>query len=386
MRQLQALAVLILLASPCLAQTQRRVVPLTAPVRAAGTYNVATGTWDRGGDLLGVGQDVLFRNDAFQPYFGIQFEGELTTDEGRMPSSASVADTDTHLIMGFEFVYCANLVAPTTASFVWYQNYAPCTDPIASADPVLGAISIAGLPNGGCWLVTIDLSDSGAEFPIEGDGGDGVWDHDMGPLDGFGYQLALDNDQGQSLNAGFLIAGDNSGYGDGTKYINPSAPDGTGLDTQDFWYLNSPYVNPGCYWFGPPVMYTHYLIMTGRKVDGGASYCGEGSTNSVGPGARLTPTGGFGTATATFDITDIPDQSGLLFAGDTQTNAPFGCGALCVHGQVTRGPILQPSGNSISVGFDMSLPHTLFIQYWYRDPAYAATCGAVFNSSNALKR
>ena len=374
-----------LLASTSLGQGQRQFAPVPSPVKDAGTYVVATESWDRSGDLLGVGPDVLFRNDAFPAYFGICFEGESTTDEGRIPSSASVADTDVHLIMGFQIKYCAMLATPTTASITWFQGYAPCSDPILAGDPVLGAASLTGLPNGGCWLVTVDLSNSDLEFSMEGDGGDSTWDMDMGPLDSFGYQMSLDNDQGQTINAGFVIAGDYNGYGDGTKYINPGASDGTGLDAQDFFYLNSPYVNPGCYWYGS-IHSSHYMIMMGRKVEGGESYCGDGSVNSVGPGAELTPTGGFGTSAATFDVAQIPNQPGVLFSGDMQDSLLFGCGTRCIGGQITRGPVLSPAGNSISTSFDMSLPNTLFIQYWYRDPSFASTCGDAFNLSNALRR
>ena len=152
-------------------------------------------------------------------------------------------------------------------------------------------------------------------------------------------------------------------------------------------YLNSPFVNPGCYWYGgPPIHASHWMVMTGEK-GWPNSYCGEGSGNSVSAnGAVLASTGGFGSAGATFNITDIPNQPGLLYSGPNRLSNAFGCGTRCVGGQVTRGPILFPATNMISTSFDMSASNTINIQYWYRDPANAPNCsGEVFNLSNALK-
>ena len=127
----------------------------------------------------------------------------------------------------------------------------------------------------------------------------------------------------------------------------------------------------------------------GFQIDtggGGATpYCDPGGANSVSAGgAVLTDTGGYGTASATFLLTDVPNQPGLLYAGPNQVNIPFGCGDRCVGGQVIRGSVLVPTGNQINTSFDMSPPNALSIQYWYRDPANLAVCGASYNLSNAL--
>ena len=118
---------------------------------------------------------------------------------------------------------------------------------------------------------------------------------------------------------------------------------------------------------------------------GPSAYCAPGNANSISAnGAVLTSTGGYGTAGATFQLTDIPNQPGLLFAGPNGIDAPFGCGRRCVGGTTIRGPVVFPSGNQLSTSFDMSPANAVNIQYWYRDPLNLASCGAAYNLSNAL--
>ena len=119
---------------------------------------------------------------------------------------------------------------------------------------------------------------------------------------------------------------------------------------------------------------------------GPSSYCAPANANSVSAGgALLSSAGNFGTASATFDLTEVPDQPGLLFAGNGTLDVPFGCGRRCVGGTTLRGSVIVPSGHQLlGVGFDMSSPTTLEIQYWYRDPLNLPACGSVWNLSNAL--
>lgn len=130
-----------------------------------------------------------------------------------------------------------------------------------------------------------------------------------------------------------------------------------------------------------------FQVSSGDGGDIGVAYCAPGGPNSFSPGGGvLTSTGGYGTAGATFQISDVPDQPGLLFSGPDQINLPFGCGSRCVGGQVVRGDVLLPAGNSISATFDMIAAAGLDnIQFWYRDPANFA-CGSSFNLSNALRK
>jgi len=131
---------------------------------------------------------------------------------------------------------------------------------------------------------------------------------------------------------------------------------------------------------------TAYLFDLG-PLQGPLSYCDPASGNSVSPtGARLSSAAAFGTAAATFDLADVPDQPGLLYGGGSALDLPFGCGRRCVGGSVVRGDVVVPAGNQLGgVPFDMGLPGLTHVQYWYRDPASAAGCGSSFNLSNALR-
>ena len=134
---------------------------------------------------------------------------------------------------------------------------------------------------------------------------------------------------------------------------------------------------------------TNGFYGVGFQVDGSGgggpfTYCNPGNANSVSAGgAVLTSTGGYGTPGATFLISDIPNQPGILYAGTTQPFLAFGCGNRCVGGTVFRGSVLNPTGNQINTAFAMT-PGAPFVQYWYRDPANFAACGNVFNLSDAL--
>ncbi|MFT4539467.1 MAG: hypothetical protein ACI841_004370 [Planctomycetota bacterium] len=125
---------------------------------------------------------------------------------------------------------------------------------------------------------------------------------------------------------------------------------------------------------------------TGNCGGGGpTAYCVPTSSNSVSAGgAVLASTGNYGTASATFLISDIPDQPGLLYAGPNMPDLPFGCGRRCVGGSTIRGSVIFPSGNQASTGFDMSPANAINIQWWYRDPAHTTTCGNSYSLSNAL--
>ena len=337
------------------------------------------------------------------------FEGELETDEGRIPGASSVGYADDYVIHGFQFAYCANLTVTSDADFVWYEDYAPCTDPVLSGATPVGSVALTGLPNGGCWIVTIDMSDSAAEFSITGDGGDSIWDMDPS-LDSFGYQMRLDNDQTQTINAGFIIAGDYSGYGDGTKFINPGATAGTGLDAQDPLLSELALRQPGLLLVrGSSRHGSHYMVMTGTKTpppdDFGSKY-GTLTANSVGPGAEiycqndhqfpngdgmLNPPGPVGPE---FHLSAglVPHQPGVFFFGTAAINQPFGCGFRLVGGSVVRLPVSLPDVDGYAradVPISLlpqppSLPVSYFFQYWYRDPAGSSCGGFSFNLSRAL--
>ncbi|MEO0661100.1 MAG: FG-GAP repeat protein, partial [Planctomycetota bacterium] len=128
-----------------------------------------------------------------------------------------------------------------------------------------------------------------------------------------------------------------------------------------------------------------YLFDLDGGPDGVVSYCEPTTPNAVSTtGALLTSTGGFGTSNATFNVSAVPNNFGLLFGGDAQTSVVLGCGTRCVGGAIVRGPIEMAVNNQVlGATFDMATFGSTDVQYWFRD---AGSCGAGSNLSNALTR
>jgi hypothetical protein len=111
----------------------------------------------------------------------------------------------------------------------------------------------------------------------------------------------------------------------------------------------------------------------------GTSYCGTRSSNSVGTGAILSSIPA-GAGTTDFIVCGLPNQPGVLYYGNAQSNLAFGCGTRCVSGNVVRLGITF--GTVITT--NATVPAGSNVQYWYRDPANLAACGDVYNLSNAI--
>jgi len=61
--------------------------PITGPVRRAGVYHVATGTWTRNGSLSNLtGPDTIYNNSCSPVYFATQITGEKFQHRSRVPS------------------------------------------------------------------------------------------------------------------------------------------------------------------------------------------------------------------------------------------------------------------------------------------------------------
>lgn len=117
------------------------------------------------------------------------------------------------------------------------------------------------------------------------------------------------------------------------------------------------------------------------------AYCEPAAANSVSPtGARLSHVAGVPGNLLTLRVEDVPTQPGIFFFGTNQIDLPFGCGRRCVGGALRRSTVQQPGTSSFQAQIDTTLaaPIPFRIQYWYRDPAAAPSCGAGFNLSNAL--
>ncbi len=253
----------------CLASTassqQVSVAKVLGPVRDAGIYHVATGTWTRNsGSTANLGPDIIYRNDHPTGYFGVGWEGAQGVDEGMLPGTAHPAGgpQDDYLINGLSFSYCALGVGPgITWDLELYDSYVACDDPDFPANCInsVWTLSLVNLPaNSACWLVTLDLV-GGAEACMEADGGPCAPGYQGGALglDGFGFGQTWfnhGNTAGPILAANpkwtGSFAGGNNGRGDGTCYApGLKCPAGaTGLGEQDMFGIGTP-LN-GCLLFG----------------------------------------------------------------------------------------------------------------------------------------
>lgn len=365
---------------------QDRERPLPTPLRDAGTYHLATGTWSRrtaAGPAGTTGAETLYRNDVGASTFITLPPGATATDEGRLPGAGQplipgepeVGTSDLYTVTGFSFAYCALGAGPTTYEVEFLEAYAACTDPSAAA--VVAGLQLTGLPSGGCWLLTIDLTGTPAVFDLAADGGDGY--DGLAGQDTFGLRYSFDDGSGT---AGPVQAGAVGSplEGAGTKFKDPFSG-GSGLEAEDLYWLDSPVGLDQCV-----LGRSARMVLFGEDAGQAVAACTPAGPNSVSAGgARLESLAGYGTSQARLLVSDVPNHPGLLFTGAPIQPAPFGCGQRCVGGPsvVRYGPFV-PTGNQLERTIDMTLGSGTSVQYWYRDPAFSGTCGNVFNLSNAL--
>lgn len=397
---MKALSLLLLFSSTTAAQSSMSPRPITSPVRHAGTFHLATGTWTRSNASWLLGNDILYNNATPQSYYLSVSDNGVTpyqiVDSGRIPSLSDTGDGDAYLVDGLTFGYCssAGVGAVLTISFLFDEANGPCSGPAVGS---AGSFVLNGAPSSqttgvlACWLLTVDLAASSSEFLLSGDA-DGLFDGSAA-LDNFGFGFTIAG-HGNDPTGPFL-AGDpaNCPFGGGTSNFGYGGLCGTGLGQQDqFWIETQQLGGPGCYWFGgyPGNPWSgFYMRLHGDSTASGSplAYCTPTSGNSVSAsGAVLTSAGNFGQSLASFDLSGVPDQPGVLCAGPNPVNVPFGCGRRCIDGAMLRSSVMVPSGNQLSGAlFDMSPPNAVNIQYFYRDPANLAGCGASWSLSNGLR-
>ena len=87
----------LLLCATASAQTNgsQRLARVTAPVKDAGVYNLATGTWTRNSSATQNFGDTIFLNDSQSGFFGLMYTSEEWMDEGRLPSTNSSVQATT---------------------------------------------------------------------------------------------------------------------------------------------------------------------------------------------------------------------------------------------------------------------------------------------------
>lgn len=270
--QLATALALTVLGTSAFAQSGPHPRPLPGPVRDAGVYHVATGTWTRAGDAqTTLSPDAIYRNDVPIGYFGAGWEGCWGVDEIVLPGldHPRGGAQNAYVIDGFDFVYCKSGAGSIDWVFGFYDSYVPCDDPSAPANCIAEKppFLVAGLPGGSaCWLITLDLT-GGAEICLAADGGSCAPGYQGGAqgLDHAGIGLGWFTSDGGL--AGPALAGEPTWFppGEGTCYdpdfSNPCAlAIATGLGAQDFFSLSSHdpgafgFANcafgSGCYFFG----------------------------------------------------------------------------------------------------------------------------------------
>jgi hypothetical protein len=378
-----------------------RVRPVTGPVKYAGVYHVATGTWTRAKTPTAFfGPDDLYDNTCSTAYYGAIYAGERFVDSGRNPGSDSPSPNqgaclgvDAYLVNGFQIAYCSDLPGPlssppgpgTDITFGIIEAYNNnCTTGPGAADH---AVAVPGLPGGGptlfaCWIADIDLV-GGPTFNMNSDA-DGVF-NGSATTDNFSHTYEFTN-LGASTASGPFIAGDPSlcGFGDSTYYKNSSATAGTGLGQGDIFWIDSTVVTPGCYFYGGwpanPWGGFHAQLYGDVSTCGGGSgpgtpFCfgdgtsgpcpcgniggtGEGCAHSMSTvGGKLAGTGtsSFSADDLVLNATQLPSQQfGIIFVGDTQVGggagSPLFDGRVCVGGNTVRYPVQNSGGSGLSDG------------------------------------
>ena len=442
-----------------------RLTPIHGNVRDAGIYNMRTGKWfpSAQSQNLSAAQQIIYRNDCFSsanPPFGAgtwYYTGftmcEDAYDEGRVPASGPSGAGPDNATNTYSIGYCtgATLGSVDIDWNLWDTNgntpASSCTGPVSGPPPaaIVGFSSAAaGFPlpgatsgGGGCWTVTFTTGTASA-----------CMQSGASSADLFAWAMTYNNTTAQTGGfQGSILAGDPGAAagGAGTYNIPPGTdtvfgtPCGTGLDNQDYFYLNvDGTVNggtpppacaaqgagsTGCYWFGgyvagnpnstPPVnavpfagMYFTIEANGGCGCTGNVTvYCtSKTASNGCVPviGSTGTPDANAGSGFIVTTSKVVNNKNGVHFYSTAGLlGAPFQGGFLCVKAPIKRLPV-QNSGSAgpacgtatnsgslvtdfnvrIASGIDPNLVAGAFvgIQSWFRDPASPSTTGL----SNAL--
>jgi len=393
---MRALLLAACICAPALGQEtlRARLHPVTAPIRNAGVYHVATGTWTRRASLANViGPDIIYNNSCAPAYFMSQQSGEKFQHRSRLPSTTGPTTPsifwgtsrndeapgchDAYTVNGFRTGYCSS--AAHTVDFLqeFASSYVQCDAADLIADYV---VALTGLPGGSptgaeqCWIVDVDLA--GSPPMILSADGDGTY---VGPSsqETFGWSTGPTGGIVLADWTGPLVAGDFTWTGfvpcsgtDGTIWDNPIdlAEQGTGMSSLDFFRDTGLSVNPpGCYTLPTNLQSDFYLVLFGNpgcpSQWGPTQFCfpGEGATracttcvpanppsahgrgcNNYGQmtgGAQLTAVGSSQVSHDTIVFTSSFENDTaltILMQGTSTTNVAFGAGIRCVGGNLKR--------------------------------------------------
>jgi len=289
-------AAVALLCTGAMAQTdiKSRLQTITSPVKNAGIYHVATGTWTRTGTVahLGVPDATIYNNTCAQVYFTGMLSTEKFQHRSRLPALNSpvtptivpgrpVTDNDSapgcansYLVKGFQVAYCSSATTAIDWRYEFVDNYQACGAADMGSQYTIDALGLPGGDSAGaqqCWLVTLDISGgTGGGIVLSADG-NGTFDGGIN-TDEFGWSFQPISTAVAANFTGPIIAGDFTWTGgpntvsgvlapctgtDGTVFDAPTddfTEEGTGMGSADFFRDTGTVVSApsgsGCYYFG----------------------------------------------------------------------------------------------------------------------------------------
>jgi len=347
----------VVLCATSSAQQQVQAQKIISPIRDAGTYHVATGTWTRNGSSANLGPDVIYSATAPSGYFGTGWEGGTGVDEGVLPGTGSPlgGSQDSYNVDGFQFSYCCMDIS-SDWSFFFLPSYVPCDLPYtpANCSESSGTSNVTAPGASACWIVTLDLA-GGGEQCLGADGGNCAPGYQGGALglDSFGIAHTWSTPSGGTT--GPILDGYDPSWatpGDGTCY-NSAISCGAGIavrGAKEFLDIEGGAFSPGCYWFGGYVnsngcggpsqgpgaqfrmeMYTDCAATCSPGTDCGTQYCDSVNAASISidscdlGGGNVIKVEGAG-SNALFAYLNISAGNGTL------TDPPGSTGELCLMG------------------------------------------------------
>jgi hypothetical protein len=186
-------AAIALLGASALAQgdLRSRLQPITSPLKNAGVYHVATGTWTRNGQLSNLsGPSIIYNNSCSAAYYSGMISGEKWQHRSRIPTTAANGAPTVgsafygpprndeapgcdirYLVNGFQVLYCSSRPSGL-GTLSWDHEFANSYTSCGTSDMVpTTSFNITGLPAGtstgqqNCWIVNIDLDAVSAVLP-----------------------------------------------------------------------------------------------------------------------------------------------------------------------------------------------------------------------------
>jgi hypothetical protein len=442
-----------------------RMYPITTPVKNAGTVDVTTGKWTKPAQGTKAGSSLIFNNSCTwttQAYYAGFDWCEENYDEGRIPSddpagSPPPGAKDNNTILSIQVSYCT-FAGPLGASgydmdLAFYDKLGgDCVGTVPPTPPPVSSTATAYIPLGGlglpgstafgfqaCWLITLDMSNSG--MVLQGDG-DGTFDG-AGADDKFIWMQRQNTTVGAlqipGTPDGFFISGEPATGGFGAcSYNIPCGIDalggntcGTGLDSFDASWINVDGIGVGasgqpagcantvaqygfgtnCYFFGgyPTGPFASYWLIMEGDVKGTCftSFCTQTKPTSVAGCFSVLTATNCSKATGVWTATNIPAAApstvvGIYIytdgvgIGQSAVNVTVPFGKLCLAGFKRSSPTCAPAVLAASAGCNtgtmnvavncnagalgVNVGEDVNVQLWHRDPTAAGTA----DFSNAI--